>query len=274
MVDLFREIRRVLRDDGTVWLNLGDSYAGAPGGFQGRNGQRATRTFTARMQHRKEGAGLKPKDLIGIPWRVALALQADGWWLRQDIIWSKPNPMPESVTDRCTKSHEYIFLFSKLDRYYYDIDAVREPNSPESLARQQRGRSENHKWADGGPGGQTLATDISGACHPLGRNRRSVWNIATAPFSGAHFATMPPAVAEPCILAGCPKGGVVLDPFGGAGTTGLVAERLERNAILLELNPDYCQIATDRIRADLGRVQTNLSATQKDSGPLFADAAD
>jgi DNA modification methylase len=193
-------------------------------------------------------AGLKSKDLIGIPWRVAFALQADGWYLRQDIIWAKPNPMPESVTDRCTKAHEYLFLLSKSQLYFYDADAIAEDAntferqntnglSPKALAKQDLGHF----------------SDKTGFTDPYKyetRNRRSVWTVSTRPFSEAHFATFPPALIEPCILAGCPKGGTVLDPFGGAGTTGLVADRLGRDAILIELNPEYAAMAERRIRAD------------------------
>jgi DNA modification methylase len=276
MVEVFREVRRVLRGDGTVWLNLGDSYSSngrANYGFTDPNSKQATHSAIKSVPRREQPSELKAKDLVGIPWRVAFALQADGWYLRQDIIWSKPNPMPESVRDRCTKAHEYIFLLSKSERYYYDA---------------------------------------------TGRNKRSVWKIATHPFPEAHFATFPPALIEPCILAGCPekccakcgapwvrntesgettgKGskpgkpahltpqgylregksrcgdaikitlnwsppcscnastvpGAVLDPFGGAGTTGLVADRLGRNAILIELNPEYAGMAQRRIQGDAG----------------------
>ena len=261
MVAVFREVRRVLKDDGTLWLNLGDSYAGA--GTIGRNdttpealARRAEKYGTgtgagsAVGSHgtRKPATGLKPKDLIGIPWRVAFALQADGWWLRQDIIWSKPNPMPESVTDRCTKAHEYLFLMAKSERYFYDADAVKEPSVIGATVVESQTVGEKHRQG----------TRFSGANgHNLGecdgtRNKRSVWTVATQPYSGAHFATFPPALIEPCILAGCPKDGTVLDPFSGAGTSGLVADRLGRNAILIELNPEYAAMAERRIKADAG----------------------
>jgi DNA modification methylase len=194
---------------------------------------------------------LKPKDLIGIPWRVALALQADGWWLRSDIIWHKPNPMPESVTDRPTSAHEHVFLLAKSERYFFDAASVRESGKPES--------AERYRYAfSGAPEGRT---DPNGheRIVPEGlrefdgqRNIRNVWTIATQPFSEAHFATFPPALIEPCIKAGCPEGGTVLDPFGGAGTTGLVADRLKRNAILIELNPEYADMAKRRIERDAG----------------------
>jgi DNA modification methylase len=335
LVAVFREIRRVLRKDGTVFLNLGDSYASQPAG-------NSDETFSAKQSSNAGSVirrtkstittGLKPKDLIGIPWRVAFALQADGWWLRQDIIWAKPNPMPESVTDRCTKAHEYVFLLTKAERYYFDQDAIREEHKPESIERVSR------PWnGDGQRGypGQAQLRDRGEAlntCHPNGRNKRSVWTVATQPFSEAHFATFPPALIEPCILAGCPAkacakcgapwvreverettfqggsgkagrsaedanasgkwagkqygtniklgpvvstktlgfspscscggdttAGTVLDPFGGAGTTRLVADRLQRNAILIELNPQYAAMARRRIT---------------DDGGMFAEAAE
>jgi DNA modification methylase len=217
LVAVFREVRRVLRDDGTLWLNLGDSYA-RTGGTDRKVPETAkvgsTRNTLEQMSDRTSRAasiGLKDKDLIGIPWRVAFALQADGWYLRQDIIWHKPNPMPESVRDRCTKAHEYIFLLSKSPRYYFDSEAMAEPAA-------------------------------SGT-----RNRRSVWTVATRPFKGAHFATFPPDLIEPCILAGAPAGGHVLDPFNGAGTTGLVSIQHGRTYTGIELNPDYIALATERL---------------------------
>jgi DNA modification methylase len=321
LVEVFREVRRVLRDDGTVWLNLGDSYAAnglrsdTRGGFNDRyfgtdNGGGKQAETIGHVPPAVVPSGLKPKDLIGIPWRVAFALQADGWWLRQDIIWHKPNPMPESVTDRCTKAHEYIFLLSKSARYYYDAAAIAEEadvaNNRESAGiRRTAPGSTDH----GGP--------ASGVRDYATRNRRSVWTVATKPFSDAHFATFPPDLIEPCVKAGTSEHGccqecgapwervverttatpgqrpgytagagamrndgeragsfvdhtattigwqptcecpshepvpcTVLDPFGGAGTTGLVADRLGRNAILCELNPEYAAMAEARIRGD------------------------
>jgi DNA modification methylase len=255
MVEVFREVRRVLRDDGTCWVNLGDSYAATTKGSGGtgkstlvgtpndENGQ----IFTPR---RLDIGSLKPKDLVGIPWRVAFALQADGWWLRQDIIWHKPNPMPESVRDRCTKAHEYVFLLTKSDRYFYDAEAVSEPVScvrgpgnkkplkgVEEDGEKHRTRAGLHKaaerWREEGP--------------PESRNRRSVWTITTKPYSGAHFAVMPPDLVEPCIKAGCPEGGTVLDPFAGSGTTLAVAAELGRSGIGCELNPEYIELANQRI---------------------------
>lgn len=257
MVDVFREVRRVLSDDGTLWLNLGDSYANPPsgqaqrafngqGGDYGRGGFPKSEAHVGKLRH-SIPSGLKPKDLVGIPWRVAFALQADGWYLRQDIIWAKPNPMPESVTDRCTKSHEYIFLMSKSARYWYDADAVKELSvDPES----HRGRNpRNDDKFVGQPMSETrggFSKIEAGKTHPT-KNRRSVWHIPTRPYKGAHFATFPPALIEPCIKAGCPAGGTVLDPFGGSGTTGRVANDLGRKAILCELNTSYVELIKQRL---------------------------
>ena len=248
LVAVFREVRRVLRDDGTLWLNLGDSYA-RTGGTDRKVSKTArvgsTRNTMEQMKDRTQVApqGLKDKDLIGIPWRVAFALQADGWYLRQDIIWHKPNPMPESVRDRCTKAHEYIFLLSKSDRYFYDADAIKEPSHSEVQSRHRAngiGVEEQGK--------RTGAGNITANCGVREkRNRRSVWTVATKPYKGAHFATFPPDLIRPCILAGCPKDGTVLDPFGGAGTTALVALQEGRKAVLCELNPDYIALAHKRL---------------------------
>lgn len=251
LVEVFREVRRVLRDDGTVWLNLGDSYASSPTGSDSATskleGGKRTQHEGGKRPNKIVG-GLKQKDLIGIPWRVAFALQADGWYLRQDIIWSKPNPMPESVRDRCTKSHEYIFLLSKSPRYYFDADAIKE-----TAVRPEGAGNKAHKGATAYVAGdEKMRTKVG--LTKIGprdtRNRRSVWTVTTKPFKGAHFATFPPDLIEPCILAGCTEGGTVLDPFGGAGTTGLVADRLNRNAILIELNPTYTELARRRIHDD------------------------
>tara|TARA_R110002051_G_scaffold227844_1_gene290096 strand:- start:457 stop:1320 length:864 start_codon:yes stop_codon:yes gene_type:complete len=220
LIEVFREVRRVLRDDGTVWLNLGDSYQ-------------------------------LNKQMVGIPWRVALRLQEDGWILRQDIIWYKPNAMPESVKSRCTKAHEYIFLLSKNSSYYYDFDSIKEEADfagakitmgPKSMSkRQATGR--NIK-----PSGNAF-NDVYDV--PQYRNKRSVWTVTTKPYKGAHFATYPPDLIRPCILAGCPEGGTVLDPFAGSGTTGLVAAHSRRNAILCELNPEYQKIIRNRLGNDM-----------------------
>jgi DNA modification methylase len=252
LVEGFREVRRVLRRTGTLWLNLGDSYAGNGGGASAWSTpleQQKKRVGNADLPSRTH-AGLKPKDLVGIPWRVAFALQADGWYLRSDIIWAKPNPMPESVTDRPTKAHEYLFLLSRSARYYYDAEAVREEREPDSLRRSEL-YGDNPSFAklnpdrnDGGRGG---SMGFNG--NPAGRNLRSVWTIATEPYPGAHFATFPQKLVEPCILAGCPEGGTVLDPFAGSGTVGLVAERRGRRSILIELSADYVAQAMERIAA-------------------------
>ena len=307
MVEVFREVRRVLRDDGTLWLNYGDCYAGSTTGADrppepGYTHEDSGRVKTGQEnKHRRPDAGLKPKDLVGMPWRIAFALQADGWYLRSDIIWSKPNPMPESVTDRPTKSHEYVFLLAKQARYFYDADAVREvaayPNDDRGA------RSDSRRSVPGAncinPGYGKTSTH---------RNRRTVWEIATQPTREAHFATFPEALVEPCIKAGtsergaCPKCGapwrrsilsqssgsgdhravpgqnkpftiprgeylrstigweptctcggdpvpcIVLDPFGGSGTVAKVARDLGRSSILIEINPEYVQIAKKRLR--------------------------
>ena len=268
MVEVFREVRRVLRDDGTLWLNLGDSYASI-----GRSARKESPGVGAKQEMKavdrkvKWGSGggtnfhwsipafgtqIKQKDLIGIPWRVAFALQADGWYLRQDIIWHKPNPMPESVRDRCTKAHEYIFLLSKKEKYYFDGEAIEEPVACDEATQRRKNKTRNEERGKGDGNGTYHAR---GDAKPFSnwkptRNKRSVWTVTTKPFKGAHFATFPPALIEPCILAGCPVGGTVLDPFGGAGTTGLVAQRHGRNSILCELNPEYAKLAEARIAED------------------------
>ena len=279
MVAVFSEVRRVLKDDGTLWLNLGDSYAGSgKGGNPGHSEHIKQKTNAGSLGVRdrvQDTPGLKAKDLIGAPWRVALALQADGWYLRQDIIWSKPNPMPESIKDRCTKAHEYVFLMSKSSRYYFDADAIAETSKYSGLTGQdasgfkdpknyagkhgQRARhgkqltwTERKAMGEGPRRGFSQNGPSNIGANQESRNKRSVWEIPTAPFSEAHFATFPPALIEPCILAGCPKGGTVLDPFGGAGTTGMVADRLGRDAILIELNPEYAAMAERRIKSDAG----------------------
>jgi DNA modification methylase len=266
MVEVFAEVRRVLRDDGTLWLNLGDSYASQCGAkttphlgkhFVDRARGQEVISRSKRLprgEGRWGGGGvqacgaLKPKDLIGIPWRVAFALQADGWYLRQDIIWSKPNPMPESVQDRCTKAHEYLFLLSKSERYQFDGAAIAEPLAASSWARLSQDVA-GQQGSDRVPG-KTNGTMKAVSAGDT-RNKRSVWTVATQPFKGAHFATFPPELIEPCVLAGSPAGGTVLDPFGGAGTTGMVADRLQRDAVLIELNPEYAALARRRINDDV-----------------------
>ena len=271
MVEVFREVRRVLRDDGTCWVNLGDSYNNAGsskngtgldgkqrGGATGADGECGYKKRD--LRHALKGSGIKHKDLCGIPWRVAFALQADGWWLRQDIIWHKPNPMPESVRDRCTKAHEYVFLLTKSERYFYDADSVREPikqgaakgllenrDLRMSEKEKERARIAREVWGSNQMSRPAHAM-FQGYDELKGANRRSVWTVATKPYSGAHFAVMPSDLVEPCIKAGCPEGGTVLDPFAGSGTTLAVAASLGRNAIGCELNPAYIELAEVRIR--------------------------
>lgn len=273
IVAVFRKIRRVLRDDGTLWLNLGDSYASG-----GRKTHGYDKKLAARATRLRPTDSAKPKDLLMIPARVALALQADGWWLRSDIIWAKMNPMPESVTDRPTCAHEHVFLLTKRASYFYNADAIREPLAVSSVVRlaqnvaqqtgsyranggakingpmkavartdKQRGHSRRHAGFNDRWDSTTKSEQSAN-----GANARNVWTIATEPFPEAHFATFPPALAERCIRAGTRPRDAVLDPFGGAGTTGLAADRLQRNAILIELNPDYVRLARSRIDADRG----------------------
>lgn len=272
MVAVFREVRRVLKDDGTLWLNLGDSYAanrkqGPNSGLASladkyaprmnkRNPNRDDNGSVHRAAARLVPPGLKSKDLVGIPWRVAFALQADGWYLRQDIIWSKPNPMPESVRDRCTKAHEYIFLLSKSEKYYFDHDAIKEPAAHPNMRHKSQSKSADQEKAYRGNAPTNL-----GRCGTSNgkRNRRSVWTITTKPFKGAHFATYPPDLIEPCVLAGAPKGGTILDPFNGAGTTGVVA---------LKHGREYIGIARRRIeharKAEHLGEQRHVNAEQMD----------
>lgn len=277
LVEVFREVRRVLRSDGTCWVNIGDSYAndGKWGGSSGGKHVKALHGNTNIGRGRKS-TGLKPKDLIGIPWMLAFSLRDDGWWLRQDIIWSKPNPMPESVRDRCTKAHEYVFLLTKSYRYAYDHEAIFEPlqaaaveNYPERAKVTGRGTqcAADARWNDrdksvGFPPsykgssfnkGKSVAVEQTGARvgeaprnEAAGRNKRSVWTLPTLPTPDAHFATFPIDLSETCILAGCPADGVVLDPFCGAGTTGLAAIKHGRKFIGIELNAEYIDIAHDR----------------------------
>jgi DNA modification methylase len=304
MVEVFREVRRVLRSDGTCWVNMGDSYCSSDkwGGGGANTGKQTIADdgsvpSWAVRQRKQAIEGVKPKDLMGMPWMLAFALRSDGWWLRGDYIWHKPNPMPESITDRCTKAHEYVFHFAKSDRYFYDAAAIRTEFSAETKAlsfeTMNYARRDKYKMPDGwdtGKGGH-------GSYHRNGRekgktdkqrghgrrhagfndrwdsmekaeqvadgaNRRSVWTIATAPFPEAHFATFPPELPEICIKAGCPVGGTVLDPFGGAGTTGLVADRLQRNSILIELNPEYAAMAERRIAGDRGALLDLMEAAE------------
>ncbi len=280
LVDVFRAVRRVLRDDGTCWVNMGDSYAGSRAPGNGQKVQSRRRDNEPVPRSDVAVPGFKPKDMMGMPWRLAFALQDDGWYLRQDIIWSKQNPMPESVRDRCTKAHEYIFLLSKSHRYYFDQEAILERCSSNTHARLAQNvaaqigsaranggaktngsmkavarKSNGVGWGHGTDAGErargrvkdNASMDSALAIMPTERNKRSVWTVPTHSFKGAHFATYPPDLIRPCILAGAPRGGLVLDPFGGAGTTGLVAMQEGRLSVLCELNPGYADIARARL---------------------------
>jgi len=239
LVDVFSHVWNLLSDDGTLWLNLGDSYAGSgKGPSKSLNGEH----HRLEEKHSKiVPDGLKAKDLIGVPWRVAFALQNFGWYLRQDIIWHKPNPMPESVKDRCTKNHEYIFLMTKNPRYYYDCDAIKEPVK-EDWGTRDRTDGKYHNEGTGLQPHSGLEKSYEWA------NKRSVWTVTTKPFTGAHFATFPPDLIEPCVMAGSRVGDIVLDPFMGSGTTAAVADRLNRLYLGCELNPDYLKLQTERLK--------------------------
>jgi len=323
MVAVFREVRRVLAPHGTLWLNMGDSYNGSGGDHKEHHQRNKPTTQHEAGSMAKKTSGLKPKDLCGIPWRLALALQADGWWLRQDIIWSKPNPMPESVTDRCTKAHEYLFLLTKKAKYYFDNEAIKEPSEYPDDDRKGRAGMYHRK-----PDGSMNYVREGSATFPT-RNKRSVWTIPTQSCPDAHFATFPEKLVEPCILAGCPKEvcnkcgkprerivdvqyqnvgagtvggrgrfgvndnsgftgkpnmsknctttgwtdcgcgdyrtGIVLDCFGGSGTTGRVAARLGRDYVLIELNPEYIK---DIAEAGLRAVETGVSVAEQKQGQM------
>ena len=252
LVEVFHEVKRVLRSDGTFWLNIADTYCKRP------------------------QQGVKRKDMLGIPWRLALALRSDGWYLRSNIIWEKGNAMPESVTDRCSRSYEHIFQLSKSKNYYFDRAAIAEPIAPSTLVRMRSGRSGSNKYAERVPG-QTLQAinrpreaGVSEEELPTHRNKRDVWHINTSSYSGAPFATFPPQLAETCILAGCPVGGVVLDPFFGSGTTGLAAKRNGRHYIGVEINLAFCRLAEERIAAEARRKPNE--ARQEDSAKASASA--
>lgn len=259
LTEVFTEVRRVLRSDGTLWLNISDTYAGKgnqgdftdPKNPNGRNGQ------TVALNNKVEGC--KPKDMIGIPWMLAFSLRDSGWYLRNDIIWMKENPMPESVKDRCARCYEHIFLFSKSRKYFFDYKAISEPIAPGTVSRLKRGVKESNKYGEPIPG-QAKQQTINlcrehGAIsdemiNPL-RNKRDVWIINTVPFKGGHYAAYPPKLVETCLLAGCPKDGVVLDPFIGSGTTGMVAKQLDRHYVGIELNPEYKELAEARIGGEI-----------------------
>lgn len=248
LVTLFREVKRVLKDDGTVWLNLGDTYWG--GGWRNdmiregsgdiQQGHKGTHDATQIQNATGNHPIYKSKDLMGVPWKVAFGLQEDGWYLRQDIIWHKPNPMPESVTDRCTKNHEYIFLLSKSKSYYFDHESIKEPAKPDKSIRDRDNTKLNNTP------GRTKMKGLKSNHYEM-KNKRSVWTVTKRSFKEAHFATYPPELIEPCILAGCPEGGVVLDPFMGAGTTAVVSIENNRNYVGIELNHEYIEIAEKRL---------------------------
>ena len=299
LVAVFREVHRVLRNDGSLWVNMGDSYA-STGGTSGRQSGKAFADRRRGEEDKCKSArikgsavnrgGLKPKDLIGIPWMLAFALRDDGWYLRQDIIWSKPNPMPESVKDRCTKSHEYFFLLTKSKRYYFDADSISEAASPNTHARVSQNVAKQAGSARAHGGAKVMKAVVAAppktavAEHRVKNNssfhaamtqvverraKRSVWTVASEPLKEAHFAAYPPSLIVPCVLASCPPGGVVLDPFGGAGTTALVAERLGRDSIIIELNPKYAAMAQRRLKRDLARVSGADDQLGLDPLPLF-----
>jgi DNA modification methylase len=267
LVEVFREARRVLRGDGTFWLNMGDSYVGGGTHYGDNNPGINQSSIRQQFERTNTVQGMKSKNLMGQPWRLAFALQDDGWYLRSDIIWHKPNPMPESVTDRPTKSHEYVFLLTKSARYWYDAEAIRESLTPESKKKYANPNAfstltgyheDNSDPKGGGYRGSGGLSGFDGTNRiNSGRNKRTVWTVATKPMSAAHFATFPEALIKPMILAGCPKGGVVLDMFMGAGTTALVAQKNHRNFMGCELNPDYIEIANARLQ---GRVKEYLNA--------------
>lgn len=259
LTEVFTEVRRILRPDGTLWLNISDTYAGKGNQGEyvdaknphGRNGQAVA------LNYKVEGC--KPKDMIGIPWMLAFALRDAGWYLRNDIIWMKENPMPESVKDRCARCYEHIFLFSKSRKYHFDYKAISEPIAPATAQRLKRGISERNKYGIAIPGQvqqQTINRPrehgeiTEDKINPL-RNKRDVWIINTVPFKGGHYAAYPPKLVETCLLAGCPEGGIVLDPFMGSGTTGMVAKQLNRHYIGVELNPEYADLALARIGGEI-----------------------
>lgn len=272
LVNVFREVRRVLRDDGTLWLNIGDSYAndGKWGGYTGGKHAKALHGNTG-IGRGKKRTGLKPKDLIGIPWMLAFALRADGWWLRSEVIWEKPNAKPEAVKDRPTRSHEHVFLLTKSQDYFYDHEAIKEPVGSwiEKDKRYQEGAEETERNPDEPSRFAPLGPPIAGlsrkpATH---RNKRSVWAINTKPFTGAHFAVFPPELPEVCIKAGSRLGDLVLDPFSGSGTTLSVAKQLRRDYVGIEVNPDYLSLIAERVGPVVARnEQEDLLAFSEEMG--------
>ena len=259
LTEVFTEVRRVLRSDGTLWLNIADTYAGKgnqgdfvdPKNPKGRSGQAVALNYKA--------PGCKPKDMIGIPWMLAFSLRDDGWYLRNDIIWMKENPMPESVKDRCARCYEHVFLFSKSRKYHFDHKAISEPIAPTTAERLKRGMKGGNKFGKAIPGQEQVqtinrpreyGTITDEMIKPL-RNKRDVWIINTVPFKGGHYAAYPPMLVETCLLAGCPEGGIVLDPFMGSGTTGMVAKQLDRHYVGIELNPEFTELAYARIGGEI-----------------------
>ena len=243
LVEVFREVHRILRNDGTLWVNIGDSYAGSGrGAWANKTAQKET--YAPDTAKKKTWNGIKAKDLIGIPWMLAFALRADGWYLRQDIVWHKPSCMPESVRDRCTKSHEYVFLLSKSARYYFDASAIKE----KAVSRDSSLRDRDSTKLNNTPGRTRMKGLVKNDYDT--RNKRSVWNVPPARFKEAHFAVFPEKLIRPCILAGSREGGTVLDPFLGSGTTAVVAARHGRKYLGCEINPDYLRIAERRIAGE------------------------
>jgi len=275
MRTIFGKVHRVLKDDGILWLNIGDSYAAGGGKMDpGKHAQVGATKKGVQRRTDTRGLQVKQKNLLGIPWRVALALQSDGWFLRSDCIWHKPNGMPQSVRDRFTTNHEYFFQLTKSPRYYFDQDSVRIPHKEESVARRGRGRSQKHKWSDtvdvrpDTP--QGLEKDLENSLHPLGKNRRTVMSCSLQPYSGGHFAVFPTKLIEPLIIAGCPPDGTVLDPFSGSGTTGLVSLKEGRNYVGLDLGEEYLELARHRI---LGlKPPQKLDPNAEDIFSFFEDA--
>lgn len=270
MVGVFRELRRVLREDGVAWLNLGDSYSAAGRSGGGDQGARYEVYGDTRAGERggrwRSTAGIDAGNLLGIPWRVAFALQSDGWTLRDACVWHKPNPMPESVRDRCTKAHEYIFMLSKSQRYYFDAEAIKEPVAESSVSRLSQPTLAQQAGSARVPGKTNGNMKAVGGSET--RNRRSVWTVTTKPFKGAHFATFPPELVRRCLQASLRPGDAVLDPFGGAGTTGLVADKFGADCTLIEINPEYCNLIRSRLASGLVQLDRPAEPTLA-TGGLF-----
>jgi DNA modification methylase len=278
LVEVFHEVKRVLKDEGTLWLNIGDSYVGSRKGRRNDGSHSTDKSKSSDYLNIVGGTllparidGIKRKDLIGIPWLLAFALRQDGWYLRQDIIWNKTNAMPESVRDRCTKSHEYIFLLSKKEKYYFDSDSIVEKAAFDGRKDTINKGSLKYARKDILPGTTPQTMTMAGKAHERWRykdgmairNKRDVWTVSTNSYKGAHFATFPEKLIEPCVLAGCRKGGIVLDPFIGSGTTAVVALKADRNYIGIELNPQYAEIAVKRINDATGSLAERTTYESK-----------